>query len=104
MWALIFIFSLSLSTSYHCGAVTNKGKLFTWGNYSSGALGQGDDDTESHQPTPKIVESLDNMFVFAIGFGGWQSSVLAIPAYHNDQEEQIVYQQDVNSNFRKTSS
>lgn len=66
--------------------------MFTWGNYSSGALGQGSDVTESPQPTPKmVVETLDNMFVFAIGFGGWQSSVLAIPAYHHtnlDQEDE----------------
>jgi hypothetical protein len=27
---------------------------------------------------PKIVEHLNDKFVFAIGFGGWQSSVLAI--------------------------
>lgn len=49
----------------------------TWGKNSSGALGQGD-NTEDPCPTPRIVQSLNNSFVFAIGFGGWQSSALAI--------------------------
>lgn len=73
-------------TSYHFGALTNEGQLLTWGNYSSGALGHGSDDGQRPQPTPKIVETLSNMFVFAIGFGGWQSSVLAIPNGDTNQE------------------
>lgn len=68
-----------LKNSYHFGAVTNEGQLLTWGHYSSGALGHGSDDGERSQETPKVVEALRHMFVFAIGFGGWQSSVLAIP-------------------------
>ncbi|KAI7903732.1 regulator of chromosome condensation 1/beta-lactamase-inhibitor protein II [Cokeromyces recurvatus] len=62
---------------YHYGAITNQGKLFTWGKYSSGALGHGGISKEDH-PKPQLVESLSDKFVFAIGFGGWQSSVLAI--------------------------
>lgn len=73
--------------SYHFGAVTNQGQLLTWGSYSSGALGHGNDDGQRSQPTPKIVETLSNMFVFAIGFGGWQSSVLAIPNIEMNEEE-----------------
>ncbi|KAI9480744.1 MAG: regulator of chromosome condensation 1/beta-lactamase-inhibitor protein II [Benjaminiella poitrasii] len=62
---------------YHYGAITNQGKLFTWGNYSSGALGHGGISKENH-PKPQLVESLNDKFVFAIGFGGWQSAVLAV--------------------------
>lgn len=29
---------------YHYGAITSDGKLLTWGQYSSGALGHGDDN------------------------------------------------------------
>lgn len=68
---------IHVNNSYHYGALTNQGKLLTWGKNSSGALGHGD-NTEDMCPTPRIVESLNNSFVFAIGFGGWQSSVLAI--------------------------
>lgn len=76
------------SSSYHFGALTNKGELLTWGNYSSGALGHGRDDFENRQPKPKIVQTLNGMFVFAIGFGGWQSSVLAIPNGNTDEQEE----------------
>jgi alpha-tubulin suppressor-like RCC1 family protein len=77
---------------YHCGALTNDGKLYTWGNFSSGALGHGTEHLESHQHTPTLVDALDNMFVFAIGFGGWQSSVLAIP----------LQQDSSSNNFERT--
>ena len=69
--------------SYHCGALTSQGKLLTWGNYSSGALGHGN-ISEGNHPIPKYVETLDDKFVFAIGFGGWQSSVLAINRVEDD--------------------
>ncbi|CEP16394.1 hypothetical protein [Parasitella parasitica] len=68
---------------YHTGAVTSQGKLLTWGNYSSGALGHGKNSQENH-PVPKYVEALNDKFVFAIGFGGWQSSVLAITRVDDD--------------------
>ncbi|KAI8367586.1 regulator of chromosome condensation 1/beta-lactamase-inhibitor protein II [Radiomyces spectabilis] len=64
---------------YHMGAVTNTGALLTWGAYSAGALGHGHDNEERQQDTPQQVEALKDMFVFAIGFGGWHSGVLAIP-------------------------
>ncbi|KAG2207667.1 hypothetical protein INT47_011787 [Mucor saturninus] len=82
---------------YHFGAVTNEGELLTWGNYSSGALGHGDMQQTS-QPTPKIVEALSSMFVFAIGFGGWQSSVLAIP----NGPEGDTSDETVDDNFIRT--
>ncbi|KAI8977033.1 regulator of chromosome condensation 1/beta-lactamase-inhibitor protein II [Mycotypha africana] len=62
---------------YHYGALTNEGQVLTWGSFSSGALGLGN-ISHQHQSTPHIVEALKNQFAFAIGFGGWQSSVLAI--------------------------
>lgn len=61
--------------------MTNQGELFTWGSYSSGALGHGEDSSERNQHVPKLVESMKDKFVFAIGFGGWQSSALAIEAH-----------------------
>ncbi|KAI9252571.1 regulator of chromosome condensation 1/beta-lactamase-inhibitor protein II [Helicostylum pulchrum] len=67
---------------YHFGALTNQGELLTWGAYSSGALGHGPED-EHDEPEPRLVESMKDMFTFAIGFGGWQSSVLAIPTYND---------------------
>lgn len=68
--------------SYHFGALTNLGELLTWGANSSGALGHGSED-QYDEPEPKLVESMKDMFTFAIGFGGWQSSVLAIPTYND---------------------
>jgi hypothetical protein len=48
----------------------------TWGQYSSGALGQGRD--QQNLDTPHFVESLKEKYTIAIGFGGWQSSALVI--------------------------
>jgi alpha-tubulin suppressor-like RCC1 family protein len=62
--------------SYHFGAITTEGKLFTWGRCDAKALGHGHEVDALEKP--KIVEHLNDKFVFAIGFGGWQSSVLAI--------------------------
>ncbi|CAO3596202.1 unnamed protein product [Absidia cylindrospora] len=69
---------------YHFGALTNQGDLLTWGAFSAGALGHGDpedgqDDEDSHKETPQKVAAFKDMYVFAIGFGGWHSGVLAIP-------------------------
>ncbi|KAI8359131.1 regulator of chromosome condensation 1/beta-lactamase-inhibitor protein II [Blakeslea trispora] len=63
---------------YHFGAITSKGKLLTWGSYSGGALGHGKDLSQQQLDKPTMVESLSDRFVFAIGFGGWHSGVLAI--------------------------
>ncbi|CAO0803495.1 unnamed protein product [Mucor circinelloides] len=70
---------------YHYGALTSQGKLLTWGSYSSGALGHGNISQENH-PIPKYVESLADKFVFAIGFGGWQSAVLAIDRVDDEND------------------
>lgn len=77
LWAKALINRTPYLPSYHTGALTNRGTLLTWGAYSQGALGHGDDDRDV--TTPEVVQALENMFVFGIGFGGWQSSVLAIP-------------------------
>ncbi|ORE09933.1 RCC1/BLIP-II protein [Rhizopus microsporus var. microsporus] len=61
---------------YHYGALTSKGEIMTWGNYSSGALGHGANNQDLR--APQYVESLKHMYTFAIGFGGWQSSALVI--------------------------
>ncbi|OAD72764.1 hypothetical protein PHYBLDRAFT_187167 [Phycomyces blakesleeanus NRRL 1555(-)] len=62
---------------YHTGALTTAGSLYTWGSYSSGALGHGARRQDIHHP--KKVSALNDKFVFGIGFGGWQSSALVIP-------------------------
>ncbi|KAI8088990.1 regulator of chromosome condensation 1/beta-lactamase-inhibitor protein II [Halteromyces radiatus] len=66
---------------YHCGALTNQGDLLTWGAFSAGALGHGEteDMEEHHLESPTKVQAFQDMYVFAIGFGGWHSGVLAIP-------------------------
>ncbi|KAI9314427.1 regulator of chromosome condensation 1/beta-lactamase-inhibitor protein II [Dichotomocladium elegans] len=63
---------------YHSGALTNGGDLLTWGSSRAGALGHGNNGISDELGEPKKVPFGD-MFVFAIGFGGWQSSALAIP-------------------------
>lgn len=57
--------------------MTNQGRVLTWGKYSSGALGQGK-VSRDEEHAPKYVETLNEKFVFTIGFGGWQSSALAV--------------------------
>ncbi|KAI9277305.1 regulator of chromosome condensation 1/beta-lactamase-inhibitor protein II [Phascolomyces articulosus] len=65
---------------YHCGALTNQGRLLTWGANSNGAIGDGTMSMFAERKNiPEEITTLRNMFVFAIGFGGWQSSALAIP-------------------------
>ncbi|KAI8066641.1 regulator of chromosome condensation 1/beta-lactamase-inhibitor protein II [Gongronella butleri] len=63
---------------YHRGALTNDGRLLTWGGYSAGALGHGE-QYEDGLDTPTEVDFFHDQYVFAIGFGGWHSAVLAIP-------------------------
>ena len=71
--------------SYHCGALTNDGKLLTWGAYSAGALGHGSAQPWSNKETPEPVNYFSDSFVFAIGFGGWHSGALAIPTETSDE-------------------
>ncbi|KAI9032901.1 regulator of chromosome condensation 1/beta-lactamase-inhibitor protein II [Phycomyces nitens] len=65
----------------HCGALTHKGVLLTCGSYSQGALGQGYDDDFRDQPSFAPVKELEDMFVLDIGFGGMQSSCVAVPRH-----------------------
>ena len=76
----LMMFLYIYSASYHSGALTNQGDLLTWGANSNGAIGHGESNVFVEPKTiPEAIPSLRNMFVFAIGFGGWQSSALAIP-------------------------
>ena len=52
---------------YHAAALTEDGKVFTWGNNDFGQLGHGD-KKEMHIPTK--VESLDGFFIAKIACGG----------------------------------
>lgn len=69
---------MKIKSSYHYGALTTEGRLLTWGLYSSGALGRGYED-DQNETAPEIVEKLQDMFVFAVGFGGYHSGCAAIP-------------------------
>jgi SCF-associated factor 1 len=51
----------------------------TWGAFSAGALGHGNSHEDHVLEEPHKVAAFENMYVFAIGFGGWHSGVLAIP-------------------------
>ncbi|CAO3612467.1 unnamed protein product [Cunninghamella blakesleeana] len=67
---------------YHFGALTNNGKLLTWGAFSAGAVGHGEvpeNEKDVVLDYPKEVEALSHMYAFSIGFGGWHSGVLAVP-------------------------
>ncbi|KAI7847838.1 regulator of chromosome condensation 1/beta-lactamase-inhibitor protein II [Circinella umbellata] len=74
---------------YHFGALTTQGRLLTWGRYSSGALGLGYDHNNINQTRPQLVETLNNMFVFAIGFGSIHSGCLAIPRHTLIQQQHV---------------
>ncbi|ORX64002.1 RCC1/BLIP-II protein [Basidiobolus meristosporus CBS 931.73] len=62
---------------WHFGALTNDGKLYTWGQASGGALGQGSMHREVKCPTQ--VPSLAGYYIFSISFAGWHSAALAVP-------------------------
>lgn len=64
---------------YHFGALTADGKLFTWGSYSSGALGLGQTAQVSH-PTEVSFGSNDQAdhFVFAAAASGWHTGALVL--------------------------
>ncbi|KAJ2959173.1 hypothetical protein NQZ79_g5306 [Umbelopsis isabellina] len=63
---------------YHSGALTTEGDLLTWGSHSRGALGLGTDSSPTREvASPRKIEALNDMFVFAASFGGWHSGCLA---------------------------
>ncbi|KAI9275741.1 regulator of chromosome condensation 1/beta-lactamase-inhibitor protein II [Phascolomyces articulosus] len=74
---------------YHFGALTTQGRLLTWGRFSSGALGLGYAYSNINQTMPQLVETLNNMFIFAIGFGGVHSGCLAIPRSTLIQQQHV---------------
>ena len=57
----------------HTVALTNEGKVFTWGDNDYGALGHGDNE-ERHIPTK--VKSLDGLFIVKIACGAWHTVAL----------------------------
>ena len=58
---------------FHTAALTNDGKVFTWGNNRWGQLGHGD-YKQRHIPTK--VESLDGLFIAKIACGEWHTVVI----------------------------
>lgn len=82
---------------YHNAALTAEGKLFTWGQYSSGALGLGDPSRLEHgapgsfvgRGTPPAVRrptevrfdhegTVNKGFCFAATAAGWHTGALVI--------------------------
>ncbi|KAI9323797.1 regulator of chromosome condensation 1/beta-lactamase-inhibitor protein II [Dichotomocladium elegans] len=68
---------------HHYGALTDQGRLLTWGQHHSGALGRGFDgmgeDEGEEQEVPKLVDKLANMFVIDAAFGADYSGCTAFP-------------------------
>ncbi|KAM3579561.1 hypothetical protein VKS41_008019 [Umbelopsis sp. WA50703] len=63
---------------YHSGALTTEGDLLSWGSHSCGALGHGSKSSPTREiASPKNIEALKDMFIFAASFGGWHSGCLA---------------------------
>ena len=59
---------------YHTGAVTEDGRLFTWGDGSFGKLGHGDTSSSS---TPRRVAALDGYLVEKVECGWWHTAAIA---------------------------
>ncbi|KAK9766341.1 hypothetical protein K7432_004642 [Basidiobolus ranarum] len=62
---------------WHCGALTDDGELYTWGQPSGGALGHNESFQVVKQPT--LVQELQGQYVFNIAFAGWHSAALVVP-------------------------
>ena len=54
----------------HSAAITEKNRLFTWGNGTFGRLGHGIDTTEKK---PKLVEDLDNYEIIQVSCGAFHT-------------------------------
>lgn len=53
--------------SFHCAAVTDKGRVYTWGQATAGQLGHGTTPTDVNEP--KIVEALRKSNVLSVACG-----------------------------------
>jgi alpha-tubulin suppressor-like RCC1 family protein len=51
---------------FHCAALTNDGRLYTWGCGSEGQLGHGN---RSNQSTPRLLEGIEDVKSVACGGG-----------------------------------
>ncbi|KAJ3153752.1 hypothetical protein HDU86_005085 [Geranomyces michiganensis] len=62
---------------WHTAALTQNGRIFTWGGGGGGQLGHGSYASEDN---PRGVEALNNAgwFVFQISAAGWQTACLAV--------------------------
>jgi alpha-tubulin suppressor-like RCC1 family protein len=73
---------------FHCGAISNEGKLYTWGEGLGGKLGHGDMQSRS---TPTLVSSLQG-FVKKVACGSWHTAaIVALPdesalAWHTEDD------------------
>ena len=55
---------------WHTAALTNEGKVFTWGDNDFGQLGHGEYE---HRHIPTKVESLDGVSIVKIACGEWHT-------------------------------
>ena len=67
---------------YHNGALTDDGKLLTWGSYSNGALGLGPRNSWERVDIPSEVSfnhdsgRCGTKFCFAVAAAGWHTGAL----------------------------
>ncbi|PWA55816.1 hypothetical protein CTI12_AA424350 [Artemisia annua] len=69
--------------NWHSAIVTDRGKLFTWGDGTFGALGHGDRESTKF---PKEVESLNGLKTIKVACGAWHTA--AIVEIINQQSRQ----------------
>ncbi|KAJ3562459.1 hypothetical protein NP233_g9555 [Leucocoprinus birnbaumii] len=82
---------------YHRAALAANGKLYTWGNYSKGALGLGNLQTSWHDPKPVLVptevkfdhgrKKPKDQFCFSATAAGWHTGALVIDLEPDKNEE-----------------
>ncbi|GAB5360726.1 hypothetical protein AAMO2058_000652100 [Amorphochlora amoebiformis] len=67
--------------STHCIVLTDGGKVWSWGQGRSGALGHGGVEDE---PVPRLIEGLKKVYVNQVVAGGTHTIVLGVPEEADD--------------------
>lgn len=61
---------------FHAAAISNDGRLFTWGDGMFGKLGHGGHESSS---SPQAVSALADYWVLSVSCGWWHSAAAAAP-------------------------